>query len=165
MCASSWLLRCFAAVRTFDEQVAEAQRLLRELDHSMAVYDSTHGDGSTTVVSDSTFSHSLSLSIANQTDEQTGDGSNAHGGGGGGGSSPAITPATPPALPTALDTATAPESQPEAEPEPRDQLLKQDKQSESEPEQDPTHSDRSGTDVQERSAALVMAGEDLDDLM
>lgn len=147
-------------MRTFDEQVAEAQRLLRELDHSMAVYDSTHGDGSTTVVSDSTFS--LSLSIAHQTDEQTGDGSNAHGRGG---SSPAITPATPPALPNALDTPTAPESQPEAEPEPRDQLLKQDKQSESEPEQDPTHSDRSGTDVQERSAALVMAGEDLDDLM
>ena len=28
---------------TFDEQVAEAQRLLRELDHSMAMYDSTHG--------------------------------------------------------------------------------------------------------------------------
>ena len=218
-------------MRTFDEQVAEAQRLLRELDHSMAVYDSTHGNGSTTVVSDSTFSHSfsLSLSVTNQTDEHTGDGSNANGGGG------SSTPLTPPPLPTASGTPPAPKSQPE--PQPRDQLPTQEEKGggeylvhyaapggqceqsvtmrelasklahgdidwqtlvwspgmsqwtaleeclgheswadqledylqllhdESEPEQDPTHPDRSGSNGEGRSAALVMAGEDLDDLM
>ena len=42
----AFALLIVAAISTFDAQVAEAQRLLRELDHSMAMYDSTHGSHS-----------------------------------------------------------------------------------------------------------------------
>ena len=53
---------------TFDEQVAKAQRLLEELDHSMALYDSTHGDHS------SNLSYSHSCSLADQSNDGSGSG-------------------------------------------------------------------------------------------
>jgi hypothetical protein len=164
VCFSS-LLHFVAAMSTFDEQVAKAQRLLQELDHSMALYDSTHGDHS------SNLSHSLSFSLADQTDDR----SQTNGNGGSASGQVTLSPEQAPTIQAALGAETPTQSDSPLAAQRNEQDQEQDQEPEAEgaasaaaaklSKSDPSAVNPDGASTQDGGPKLVMAGEDLDDLM
>eukprot|EP01043_Picozoa_sp_COSAG02_P052182 COSAG02_NODE_5585_length_4212_cov_3.607829_2_plen_136_part_00 len=133
---------------TFDEQVAKAQRLLQELDHSMALYDSTHGGHSTDL------SHS---GFSDRSDDRSHTSDN-----GGSCSGQPNPPPSQAAAENGAEKSTQSESPRAAQ---RGQQQQQQQQPPPPANGAAAATSPGGASMQDGAPALVMAGEDLDDLM